>query len=446
MARPWRDELRRIPTASQRRHRRRRRGADLRRGRRRRDRRHVVGLAHRVRADGAGPRAAQHPRPRGSPPPAVRAASGSTTRSGDGCSATRRSSRSPPTAGRTSPTIATRWAPHEPDLALYAGYPVARASWHRKLRRDATGSRARQEPAVAPGAAPQAARPRPCTSSLSRRSCSGRPSPCDRPLAYVVWLGSWCTLWKVSNRLRAIAEHGGMERSADRRRTTHVIRQSRLGPLLHGPLQHRLAPGPPRRHGSAVDATCPASTTSWWRPGGSRPSSSTPAIGRSGGPAAPALLTAAPATLIHPSPTVTPTDTPTTSHSAVPEVGHVRSSARSAQLVLVAGTVSGPARVRTLPSGDELRRVRRHHAGPTGTRALPVTWFSPGADRHALDAGLGRVRSPASVRRRFFRAGADPESHRDRRRPGGRRHRASRPAVKRLLADVARSLADAAPT
>jgi fatty acid desaturase len=36
------------------------------------------------------------------------------------------------------------------------------------------------------------------------------------------------TLWKVSNRLRAIAEHGGMERSTDRRRTTHVIRQRRI--------------------------------------------------------------------------------------------------------------------------------------------------------------------------------------------------------------------------
>lgn len=49
-----------------------------------------------------------------------------------------------------------------------------------------------------------------------------------RPLAYVVWIVSWATLWKVSNRLRAIAEHGGMVRSRDRRLTTHVIRQSRL--------------------------------------------------------------------------------------------------------------------------------------------------------------------------------------------------------------------------
>ena len=49
-----------------------------------------------------------------------------------------------------------------------------------------------------------------------------------RPLAYVVWIASWMTVWKFSNRLRAIAEHGGMIRSRDRRETTHVIRQSLL--------------------------------------------------------------------------------------------------------------------------------------------------------------------------------------------------------------------------
>ena len=38
-----------------------------------------------------------------------------------------------------------------------------------------------------------------------------------RPMAYVVWIVSWATLWRVSNRLRAIAEHGGMTRSKDRR-------------------------------------------------------------------------------------------------------------------------------------------------------------------------------------------------------------------------------------
>ena len=74
------------------------------------------------------------------------------------------------------------------------------------------------------------------------------------PLAYVVWIGSWMTLWKFSNRLRAIAEHGGMERSADRRRTTHVIRQSWLARFCMVPyntgwhLAHHVDMGVPWRN------------------------------------------------------------------------------------------------------------------------------------------------------------------------------------------------------
>ena len=34
------------------------------------------------------------------------------------------------------------------------------------------------------------------------------------------------TQWRVINRLRAIAEHGGLEASSDRRVTTHNVRQS----------------------------------------------------------------------------------------------------------------------------------------------------------------------------------------------------------------------------
>jgi fatty acid desaturase len=36
------------------------------------------------------------------------------------------------------------------------------------------------------------------------------------------------TQWRVLNRLRAIAEHGGMSRSDDRRLTTHNVKQSLL--------------------------------------------------------------------------------------------------------------------------------------------------------------------------------------------------------------------------
>lgn len=117
--------------------------------------------------------------------------------------------------------------PNEPDLALYAGYPIARDSWHRKLKRDGLGQSAYKN-----------------FRSMFRAVRSGQREAIQimavqavmlgasllflRPLAYVVWIVSWSTLWKVSNRLRSIAEHGGMVQSKDRRSTTHVIRQSRL--------------------------------------------------------------------------------------------------------------------------------------------------------------------------------------------------------------------------
>jgi fatty acid desaturase len=117
--------------------------------------------------------------------------------------------------------------PDEPDLSLYTGYPVSRDSWLRKLRRDATGVSAAKNFRV-------------LFHAMRRRRAEalmilalhlvmlGASIAFMRPLAYVVWVLSWSTLWKVSNRLRAIAEHGGMIRSRDRRETTHVIRQSLL--------------------------------------------------------------------------------------------------------------------------------------------------------------------------------------------------------------------------
>lgn len=117
--------------------------------------------------------------------------------------------------------------PNEPDADLYRGYPVPPDSWHRKLRRDLFGSSARKNlaglVAMIRHGKPEALKILGVQGALLAASVA-----LGEPLAYVVWLGSWCTLWKLSNRLRAIAEHGGMERSADRRRTTHVIHQSRL--------------------------------------------------------------------------------------------------------------------------------------------------------------------------------------------------------------------------
>jgi fatty acid desaturase len=117
--------------------------------------------------------------------------------------------------------------PDEPDATLYAGYPVPRDSWHRKLRRDLLGNSGWKNLKGVYYAARKGRREAYYILAVQALML-GAAVLAGRPLAYVVWLGSWMTLWKVSNRLRAIAEHGGMERSPDRRRTTHVIRQHRI--------------------------------------------------------------------------------------------------------------------------------------------------------------------------------------------------------------------------
>ena len=118
-------------------------------------------------------------------------------------------------------------SPDEPDLGLYAGYPIPRDSWRRKLRRDATGNSASKNFRGLFGALRRGQTEAKQILAV-HLVMFGTSIVFMRPLAYVVWILSWSTLWKVSNRLRSIAEHGGMVRSKDRRLTTHVIRQSRL--------------------------------------------------------------------------------------------------------------------------------------------------------------------------------------------------------------------------
>jgi len=76
-----------------------------------------------------------------------------------------------------------------------------------------------------------------------------------RPELYVfLWLAPWMTVWRVLNRLRSIAEHGGMTRSTDRRLTTHHVRQSWLARFWIVPyhtgchLAHHVDIGVPWRH------------------------------------------------------------------------------------------------------------------------------------------------------------------------------------------------------
>ncbi|MET0324282.1 MAG: fatty acid desaturase [Ilumatobacteraceae bacterium] len=115
--------------------------------------------------------------------------------------------------------------PDEPDLGLYRGYPIPADSWHRKLRRDILGESAWKN-LKGLGRAIGKRQPEALQILAVQAVLLGASIAVGEPLAYLVWIGSWSTLWKFSNRLRAIAEHGGMERSGDRRRTTHVIHQS----------------------------------------------------------------------------------------------------------------------------------------------------------------------------------------------------------------------------
>jgi fatty acid desaturase len=149
--------------------------------------------------------------------------------------------------------------PDEPDADLYAGYPVPRDSWHRKLRRDATGNSAYKNFKGLYYSLRHGRREAIYILAV-QLVMLGVSIAFMRPLAYVVWILSWSTLWKVSNRLRAIAEHGGMERSSDRRRTTHVIRQRRFSRYWMVPyntgwhLAHHVDMGVPWRNLPALHA------------------------------------------------------------------------------------------------------------------------------------------------------------------------------------------------
>lgn len=143
--------------------------------------------------------------------------------------------------------------PNEPDAALYAGYPITRASWRRKMRRDATGSSAWKNFRGLLAAA-RARRAEAWYILAMHAVFLGITVAVGRPLVYLVWIASWSTLWRVSNRIRSIAEHGGMVRSKDRRLTTHVIHQSLLAQMFMVPyntgwhLAHHVDMGVPWRN------------------------------------------------------------------------------------------------------------------------------------------------------------------------------------------------------
>ena len=187
------------------------------------------------------------------------------------------------------------FGPDEPDIPLYAGYPIGRASLRRKLIRDASGQTGlklmrqlvgnirspdrRSRRTVWKILAVQAV-------LLSAAILAGRWW-----LYPVLWLAPYLTVWRVINRLRSIAEHGGMQRSKDRRQTTHSVRQHLLARFLLVPyhigwhLAHHVDSGVPfrnlpRLHRALADAGYVDSTFEYpsypaiWRALSAEPASS----------------------------------------------------------------------------------------------------------------------------------------------------------------------------
>jgi len=119
--------------------------------------------------------------------------------------------------------------PNEPDLKLYAGYPISRDSMRRKLKRDATGITGwKNLKGLLLALKSRNARPVATKILVTQLVVFvGLWAASGRWWLYpVFWLAPWMTVWRVLNRLRSIAEHGGMSRSKDRRETTHLIHQS----------------------------------------------------------------------------------------------------------------------------------------------------------------------------------------------------------------------------
>jgi len=121
------------------------------------------------------------------------------------------------------------FGPQEPDLAFYRPYPCTRAALRRRLLRDAVGISGWKNfaPLVKNTATARFRRIGLSIFGVQAVLWAVSWLATGRWWIYpVLWWLPWMTQWRVINRLRSIAEHGGMERSKDRRATSHNVRQS----------------------------------------------------------------------------------------------------------------------------------------------------------------------------------------------------------------------------
>ena len=155
------------------------------------------------------------------------------------------------------------FGPDEPDIPLYRGYPIAKDSFRRKLVRDATGQTGwklfkglLRGVRISGPAGTQARRIVGVQLVLIAVSIAvGHPW-----VYWLLWFLPYLTVWRVINRLRSVAEHGGMQRSKDRRETTHSVHQTWAARFMLVPfhigwhLAHHVDSGVPMKHLKAYHA------------------------------------------------------------------------------------------------------------------------------------------------------------------------------------------------
>jgi len=168
------------------------------------------------------------------------------------------------------------FGPKEPDFLLYSFYPISGASFRRKMRRDATGVSAYRlmKPRLT-GFFKSGHRVNSFRFLAGQVFVFGLFFLGGEPLLYpLLWALPYLTLYQVQNRLRSIAEHGGMTRSPDRRETTHHVEQHWLPGIFMTPygvgyhLAHHVDSGVPFRnlpklHRALRDAGYLEGTTVW---------------------------------------------------------------------------------------------------------------------------------------------------------------------------------------
>jgi fatty acid desaturase len=169
------------------------------------------------------------------------------------------------------------FGPDDPDVAFYGDYPSPRRVLLRRLARDAAGiSGAKLLAQLGRGLRSSTGRTVAASILLVQAAlwAGSWAALGDWWLYPVLWLLPWGTQWRVLNRLRAIAEHGGMRRDEDARASTHDVAQRWLARCWIVPyrtgwhLAHHVDMGIPwrnlaRLHDELVAAGYVAPTPTW---------------------------------------------------------------------------------------------------------------------------------------------------------------------------------------